>query len=103
MKFLPPASAIRSPLLDKLDAHCPDKRAYLCRLLRRSRATGSVFQLFRKPGAVGSEHAKDAQKHTRRVRGAAGAGGPCVRVVERKIELTFVKLGAACVSRRCRT
>ena len=44
-----------------------------------SRATGSVFQLFRKPGAVGSKHAEDARTH-------ATWG---------KIELTFVKLGAA--------
>ena len=44
-----------------------------------SRATGSVFQqLFRKPGAVRSRTRKT-----------------CARVVECKIELTFVQLGAA--------
>ena len=63
-----------------------------------SRATGSVFQLFRKPGAVGGSHAKDA------LHAHATWGG----VVECKIELTFVKLGSAyysiCGSRyRCRT
>ena len=52
-----------------------------------SRAIGSVFQLFRKPGAVGSSTRK-THIHTH----ATFVGG-CV--VERKIELTFVKLGAA--------
>ena len=53
------------------------------------RVTGSVFQLFRKPGAVGSRTRKTHIIHTR------SWGCVCVRVVECKIELTFVKLGAA--------
>ena len=64
-----------------------------------SRATGSAFQLFRKPGAVSSSTRKTRYTHMRR-----GGGG----VVECKIELTFVKLGGVyygiCGSRyRCRT
>ena len=55
-----------------------------------SKATGSVFQLFRKPGAVW------AVAHERRTFTHANAtcGGRGV-VVECKIELTCVKLGAA--------
>ena len=73
--------------MDKFDAHCLDKRAYLFRLLRRLEATGSVFQLFRKPGAVGSSTQDALHSHATR------EGGVCV--VECKIELTFVKLGGA--------
>ena len=52
-----------------------------------SRATGFVFQLFRKPGAVSSRTRK-THIHTCDM-------GVCTCVVECKIELTLVKLGAA--------
>ena len=37
MKFHPPAEfqLFKPTVLDKLEAHCLDKHAYLCRLLRR--------------------------------------------------------------------
>ena len=60
-----------------------------------SRATGSVFQLFQKPGAVGCSMRKNTYtRDGRNTRGGGGGGGGC-SVVECKIELTFVKLGAA--------
>ena len=90
MKFLPPAE------FHLFEAHClgislmPTVWISVFTsvgCLEGSRATGSVFQLFRKPDAVGSR-TRDAHTHTRR-------GGVYVCVVECKIELTFVKLGAA--------
>ena len=53
-----------------------------------SRATGSVFQLFQKPGAVGCSMRKHT--YTRDGRNTRGCS-----VLECKIELTYVKLGAA--------
>ena len=52
-----------------------------------SRATASVFQLFRKPEALLAV----ARKRRTTCKRNVGGGG----VVECKIELTFVKLGAA--------
>ena len=45
-----------------------------------SRATGSAFQLFRKPGAVGSSTRKTRYTHTRR--GGGGGGGRLATTVE---------------------
>ena len=52
------------------------------------KAIGSVFQLFRKPGAVGSSTRKTHYTHA-----MWGAGRGCV--VECKIEPMFLKLGGA--------
>ena len=83
-------SYLKPTVLDKLDAHCLDKRAYLCRLLRRLEGDWIRFPAVSKArrGAVGSRTQKT---HTHETWGVSLR--TCL--VECKIELTFVKLGAA--------
>ena len=74
------------------EAHCVDKRAYLCRLLRRLEGDWIRFPAVskaRRCRQLAHERRVYTYAHTRRTEHA----GVCV--VECKIELTFVKLGSA--------
>ena len=76
---------------NKLDAHCLDKRAYFCRLLRSSKARGRLDPF----SSCFESQALWAVARERRTYTQMRCGGGEMCVVECKIELTFVKLGAS--------
>ena len=90
MKFLQQSfSYLKPTVLDKLEAHCLDKRAYLCQLLRRLEDDWICFPGVSKARHCLQYHAKDVYIRTHAMNGTRGC------VVKCKIELTFVKLRAA--------
>ena len=78
MKFLPPASLRYSKptVLDKLDAHCLDKRAYLFRLLRRLEGDWIRF-----PAVSKARRCRQLARERRATRTRdVGGGGVCGRM-----------------------